>query len=587
MDTPSPIGVWLPAVNESMEALPIHSSEMLKQNAPAAASRPSASEEVKGRGTRVRPMPGARGPSSRQEAKVQRVLDVSLRLNALRSSAKMHALLVEEAARLLGAQRVLLVLESGARGPNGGSLVPAGEDPATLLQAIAPWLDEARRTRAARLRHGPQGVPRIEQRSCLVAPLQAQGCVLGFLYADVEGGIGRFDASDRELIAMLAAQAAVALDNLQRMQKLERKAQASTAALAERVGELEVIATIQRAVAGRLDFDGIVKMVGDKLREVFGTGDLSLLWWDPDTEMIRTLYNYEHGLPIPHRPPRKVDADTRLRKFLELRRPVVLNTRAEQTAMGLEPAPGTDWCHSLAVVPVVAGDRILGFIGVQDHEREYAYDAAQVSLLETVASSMGVALENARLVDDIRLALAHQTAAAEVLQVVSSSMADAQPVFEKIIDSCAQLFAAGIMMINLVGEDGLVHLAAIRGREWTAAGDQYTQDLADQLVERMRTFYPVALAGTGTAAVIDAGHVLNFPDLLNGEGVPEAMRASTRRLGINGSQVYAPLIQGGRGIGSIALSRPELGGFSEREQALLKTFADQAVIAIQNTRLFN
>ena len=238
-------------------------------------------------------------------------------------------------------------------------------------------------------------------------------------------------------------------------------------------------------------------------------------------------------------------------------------------------------------MPIVAGDRILGFIGVQDHEREYAFDAARVSLLETVASSTGVALENARLVDDIRLALAHQTAAAEVLQVVSSSMADAQPVFEKIIDSCAHHFAAGIMMINLVGEDGLIHLAAIRGREWTAAGGAYSQDLADQLVERIRAVYPVPLAGSGTAAVIDAGHVLNFPDLLNGDGVPETMRASARRLGVNGSQVYAPLIQGGRGIGSIALSRPELGGFSEREQALLKTFADQAVIAIQNARLFN
>ena len=126
------------------------------------------------------------------------------------------------------------------------------------MQAIAPWLDEARRTRAVRLRHGPEGVPATGQRSCLVAPLQAQRRLLGYLYADVEGRIGRFDASHRELIGMFAAQAAVALDNQQRMQKLEGKAQASTAALAERVGELEVIATIQRAVAGRLDFEGIV-----------------------------------------------------------------------------------------------------------------------------------------------------------------------------------------------------------------------------------------------------------------------------------------------------------------------------------------
>ena len=76
-------------------------------------------------------------------------------------------------------------------------------------------------------------------------------------------------------------------------------------------------------------------MVGDKLREVFGTGDLSMLWWDAATETVRTLYNYEHGLPIPHRPPRKIaDAHSKLRGFLESGKPMVLNTRAEQTAIG-------------------------------------------------------------------------------------------------------------------------------------------------------------------------------------------------------------------------------------------------------------
>ncbi len=101
---------------------------MLKQNAPAAASHPSASEELERPNTRVRRLSAARGPRSRQEAKVQRVLDASLRLNQLRSSAKMHALLVEEVAKLLGAQRVLLVLESDVRrthrripGPRGGT----------------------------------------------------------------------------------------------------------------------------------------------------------------------------------------------------------------------------------------------------------------------------------------------------------------------------------------------------------------------------------------------------------------------------------------------------------------------------------
>ena len=119
---------------------------MVKQNAPAAASHPFPPDESERPKSRVRQLAAARRPRLRLEAKVQRVLDASLRLNQLRSSAKVHAFLVEEVATLCGAQRVLLVLEPDVRGPIARSRVPAGEDPGTLLQAITPWLDEARRT---------------------------------------------------------------------------------------------------------------------------------------------------------------------------------------------------------------------------------------------------------------------------------------------------------------------------------------------------------------------------------------------------------------------------------------------------------
>jgi GAF domain-containing protein len=94
--------------------------------------------------------------------------------------------------------------------------VPRGESEAALLQAITPWLEEARATRAVKLRDGPEGAETIDQRSCLVAPLIAQSEPLGYLYCDIEGAFGRFHDSDRDLLAMLAAQAAVALANVRR-----------------------------------------------------------------------------------------------------------------------------------------------------------------------------------------------------------------------------------------------------------------------------------------------------------------------------------------------------------------------------------
>ncbi len=113
------------------------------------------------------------GTASLQES-IERLVDTGLRLNEQAGSAALNAFLIEEAAELLGARRVLLVLESAGGSQIAGAQVPEGETAQALLQAITPWLDEARRTRQTSLRHGPDGAEPLEQRSCLVAPLLAQ-----------------------------------------------------------------------------------------------------------------------------------------------------------------------------------------------------------------------------------------------------------------------------------------------------------------------------------------------------------------------------------------------------------------------------
>ncbi|MCU0940532.1 MAG: GAF domain-containing protein, partial [Burkholderiaceae bacterium] len=183
-------------------------------------------------------------------------------------------------------------------------------------------------------------------------------------------------------------------------------------------------------------------------------------------------------------------------------------------------------------------------------------------------------------------ALQQQTATAELLQVISSSVADAQPVLEKILDSCTHLFDVNSASVMLIGEDESLHLSAHRslwdeGRPVGMTDAEYAAARA-----RMLATFPKPLAGTATAVAIASGRVLNFPDVLNGTDVPRAVRATALASGINYSTMMAPLMQGTRGLGAISLMRAALGGFSEREQALLKTFADQAVIAIQNAKMF-
>ncbi|MGL6110862.1 MAG: GAF domain-containing protein, partial [Rubrivivax sp.] len=216
----------------------------------------------------------------------ERLVDTGLRLNELQHADALHEFVVDEATELSGAERVLLVLD-GADGLHlAAGTVPLGEDRAALLQAITPWLEDTRRSRAVSLRHGPEGAAAVHQRSCVIAPLIAQRELLGYLYADIEGAFGRFGDADRDLLAMLAAQAAVALAHIHANQGLETKvaertaeAQVARERAEQRAGELALINRIQQGIAAELGFQAVVDLVGDTLSEVFTERDVSIFWW--------------------------------------------------------------------------------------------------------------------------------------------------------------------------------------------------------------------------------------------------------------------------------------------------------------------
>ena len=125
----------------------------------------------------------------------------------------------------------------------------------------------------------------------------AQGELLGHVYADIEGAFGRFGDADRDLLAMLAGQAAVALANLRfaaglEAQVAERTAEARSAqAEAEqRAAELAIVNDIQQALAAKLDFQAIVDVVGDKLRELFASTNLGIRILDAQTGLLHYVY---------------------------------------------------------------------------------------------------------------------------------------------------------------------------------------------------------------------------------------------------------------------------------------------------------
>jgi GAF domain-containing protein len=112
--------------------------------------------------------------------------------------------------------------------------LPAGEAAESLLAAVTPWLDAARRDRTARLRHGPERADPEAQRSCLVAPLVVQGDVVGWLYCDIDGALGRFGNPHTEMLALLARQAAAALIAVRRTAQLSNAIRAASEQQAHR-----------------------------------------------------------------------------------------------------------------------------------------------------------------------------------------------------------------------------------------------------------------------------------------------------------------------------------------------------------------
>ena len=403
----------------------------------------------------------------------KRLVDSGLRLNQLRSETALRDFLIDEVAELSGAERVLLVLQDAGGRHIAGALLPAGEEGAPLLQAVMPWLDEAAATREPRLRHGPDGAAEEDQRSCLVAPLLAQGELLGWLYADIEGAFGRFQDADRDLLAMLAGQAAVALANLRFAGGLEAQVAARTAearsAQAEaeqRAGELALINGIQQGMARSLQFQDIVDQLGDQLRSVFPGLGVQVRLLDEASNLVHVPYLWKDGQRLHTQP---LPALTR-GFFWELRRSghtLLVNERWQETAQRLGSGsmhPQTRLPKSELLVPLRSGNKVRGALGLVSVEREHAFDAGDVRLLETLAASLGVALDNARLFKETQEALQQQKASAEVLAVISRSVSDTQPVFDKILDSLKHLFGADELEVLLVDEQGQLQLAAYVGK---------------------------------------------------------------------------------------------------------------------------
>ena len=509
----------------------------------------------------------------------QRLADTGLRLNALHTAEEIHSFIVEEATELSGAERVLLVVDRTDMHDVAHSLVPSGEDPRRLLDAIEPQLAAAQRTGTVTLIHTPDKSPPLKQRSQIVAPLIVHGKLLGYLYADMDGVYGRFDATDRDMLGLLANQAGVALDNAQWSAGLERKVEertaeltSSNASLEQRNAELAIINSIQQGLASELHFQAIVDLVGDKLRQVFNTPNLGIRWHDEKTNLSHYLYAYEHGERLSSAP-RPPTPGGLFETMARTRQPCVLNNAADYEKLPGGTIPGTDSSKSMIAVPIISSDRVLGTIVIENFERENAYGESELRLLTTIAASLGTALENARLFDETqRLFKAEQERAAELavinsIQAGIASKLEYQAIVDLVGDKLREVLNTRDLGIRWYDADtNLMHFL-------------YQYERGERLKSRPREPSAGALRLFQTRQPALIRNRAEFAAM--GFGVTPGTDQSLSSLAV-------PIVGSDRTLGSIVLEDYEReNAYGEAEVRLLSTVAASMGVALENARLFD
>jgi len=422
-------------------------------------------------------------------------------------------------------------------------------------------------------------------RTVLAMPMFRDGAPLGGIVIR-RTRVEPFTAKQIALLKTFADQAAIAIENARLSTELETRNRALAESLEQQTATSEILRVIARSPADvQPVFDAIVRSAVRLCGAAYGGV------YRFDGELIHSVAHdgftpeqLDHWRSSWPRPitgsgptPQAIRsrsvvriADVEADSGFELPAEMRANLRARGA-------------RSILTVPMFRQDQVIGAISLA-HRTVDAFPEAHVELLRTFTDQAVIAIENARLFtelqarnQDLTTALDQQTATADILRTISRSYMDVRPVFQAIVDSASRLLRGHSAVLSRIVEDQ-IELAAYT----------HTDAAGDALLE---SFFPVPLHPSESEPrpirdrVIGQRAPYNVADVETDPRVGERGRAGARARGYR-SQLVVPMLRDGEPIGTIAVTRREPGAFTDDETALLQTFADQAVIAVENVRLF-
>ena len=434
------------------------------------------------------------------------------------------------------------------------------------VEDVAPLIDsEYRDSREVQARHG--------FRTVLAVPMLREGASVGII-AVLRAHVQPFSKAEIRLVETFADQALIAIENVRLFNETRdalHKVELRTTELTESLEHQTAISEVLRVISqSPTDVTPVFEAILDSATRLFGAPLAAIFRYDGKlvhqvavrnwpAEAIENARRFYPGAPDSH----MMSGRVILSGEVQVEEDTFSDLGYDQTSaqLGLR--------RRMIGAPLLKDGTPVGAIVLAWLEPG-ATPQRQVDLLKTFADQAVIAIENVRLLSETKEALEQQTATAEVLQVISSSVADAKPVFDKILDSCERLFAATGLGIYLIDDADMLQMGAFRG----------------DAVGAIAGGFPRRLEGTATAIAVRERRVVHYPDVLGAPDAPALARRIAETTG-NYSMAFAPMLWEERGVGVIQVTRAPPNPFTNKELVLLKTFAEQAVIAIQNSRLFN
>jgi GAF domain-containing protein/DNA-binding response OmpR family regulator len=381
---------------------------------------------------------------------------------------------------------------------------------------------------------------------------------------------GPLSDKQREVLITFANQAVIAIENTRLLHELRDSLQQQTATA-------NVLEVISRAA---FDLQRVFDTVAESAVKLCGAERGFIFRFDGELLRSAATFNVSSKLrkfieENPIRPNRNTAAG---RAAVELQTVHILDVRAdpEYSFGGVQ----ADTYRTVLTVPILKGDELLGVILIYRLE-VMPFTEKQISLVETFADQAAIAIENVRLFEaeqartrELTESLQQQTATADVLKVISRSTFDLQPVLDTLVESATRLCNADYAWL-FRREGDVYKFAAAYG-------------LTPDETQRIRDFFSnhkvIADRTSITGRTALEGRVIHVPDVL---ADPEYAWADAQKLAGYRAGLGAPLLRGGNVVGVIFLAKNAAQPFTDKQIELVNTFADQAVIAIENTRLLN